>query len=65
MKLKKSAGPDDLMAEHLKYGKQSIIMWLTGILNTIVDVEQVLACFKTRCYHPHLLTKVEERILLI
>ena len=43
---KKSAGPDDLMAEHLKYGGQSIIMWLTGILNSIIDVEQVPACFK-------------------
>lgn len=35
MKLKKSAGPDDLTAEHLKYGGQSIIMWLTGILNLV------------------------------
>ena len=46
MKLMKSAGPDDLMAEHLKYGGRSIVMWLTGILNSIVEVEQVPTCLK-------------------
>ena len=42
MKLMKSAGPDDLMAEHLKYGGHSIVMWLTGILNSIVEVPTCL-----------------------
>ena len=46
MKLKKSAGPDDLTAEHLKYGGRSIITWLTGVLNSIIDVEQVPPCLK-------------------
>ena len=46
MKLKKSAGPDDPMAEHLKYGGRSIITWLTGVLNSIIDVEQIPPCLK-------------------
>ena len=46
MKLKKSAGPDNLTAEHLKFGGQSIIIWLTEILNSIVDVEQIPTCLK-------------------
>ena len=46
MKPKKSAGPDDLTAEHLKYGGHSIIKWLTGILNSVIDVEQVPMCLK-------------------
>ena len=41
MKLKKSAGPDNLTAEHLKFGGQTIITWLTEILNSIVDVERI------------------------
>ena len=47
MKLKKSAGPDNLTAEHLKFGGQAIITWLTEILNSIVDVEQIPSCLKT------------------
>ena len=43
MKLIKSA---DLMAEYLKYGGRSIVMWLTGILNSIVEVEQVPTSLK-------------------
>ena len=42
VKPKKSAGPDDLTAEHLKYGGQSIIKWLTGILNSVINVELCL-----------------------
>ena len=38
MKLRKSAGPDDLVAEHLHYGGRSVIIWLTEILNSILDV---------------------------
>ena len=39
MKLRKSAGPDDLVAEHLRYGGRSVIIWLTEILNSILDIE--------------------------
>ena len=41
VKLKKSAGPDNLITEHLRYGGRPIITWLTGILNSVVDVENV------------------------
>ena len=37
----KSARPDNLTAEHLKFGGQAIIIWLTEILNSIVDAEQI------------------------
>ena len=46
MKLKKSAGQDNLTAEHLKFGGQTIITWLTEILNSIVDVERIPSCLK-------------------
>ena len=46
MKIKKSAGLDNLTAEHLKYGGNCIIIWLTEILNAIVDTEQIPACLK-------------------
>ena len=46
MKLKKSAGPDDITAEHLKYGGEMVTAWLTGVLNSVVDAEQVPACLK-------------------
>ncbi|CAI7991574.1 RNA-directed DNA polymerase from mobile element jockey [Geodia barretti] len=46
MKRKKSAGPDNLTAEHLKFGGQTIITWLTEILNSIVDVELIPSCLK-------------------
>ena len=41
MKVNKSAGSDNLMAEHVKYGGKLIITWL---LNAIVDAEQ--SCLK-------------------
>lgn len=46
MKLKKSAGSDDITAEHLKYGGETVTVWLTGVLNSVVDAEQVPACLK-------------------
>ena len=66
MKLKKSAGPDGLTAKHLKYGGQSIINWLTGILNSVNDVEQVPRCVSNRGLPSiSLFTKVEARILFM
>ena len=46
MKLKKAAGPDNLTAAHLKFGGQTIITWLTEILNSIVDAERIPSCLK-------------------
>jgi hypothetical protein len=42
----KSAGPNNLTAEHLKFEGQTIITWVTEILNSIVDVKQIPACLK-------------------
>ena len=47
MKLRKSAGPDDLVAEHLRYGGGSIITWLAEVLNSILDVEEIPQSLKT------------------
>ena len=41
LKLKKSAGPDNLTTEHLHYAGQPIIIWLTGILNLIIELELI------------------------
>ena len=46
IKVNKSAGPDNLMAEHVKYGGKLIITWLTEILNATVGAEQIPSCLK-------------------
>ena len=46
MKLRKSSGPDNLTAEHLKFGGQSVIVWLTEVLNSVIDLEHVPTCLK-------------------
>lgn len=46
MKMKKASGPDDLITEHLHYGGSTIIVWLTVILNSIIELEQIPATLK-------------------
>ena len=46
LKLRKSSGPDDLTTEHLWYGGPSVILWLTEILNSIVELERVPSSLK-------------------
>lgn len=41
MKLKKASGPDDLTIEHLRYGGPTVAIWLTKVLNSIVELEQI------------------------
>ena len=41
LKRNKAPGPDGLTAEHLQGGGECMIMWLTRILNYIVDCEIV------------------------
>ena len=41
MKLGKASGPDSLMTEHLRYGGPTITLWLTEILNFIVESEEI------------------------
>ena len=36
-----ASGPDSLMTEHLRYGGPSITLWLTEILNFIVESEEI------------------------
>ena len=47
MKLKKSTGPDNLSAEHLRYGGHCIVTWLLEILNSIIDTELVPLSLKS------------------
>ena len=47
IKLKKSAGPDDLTTEHIRYGGPAIVMWLTKILNSIIELEQIPPSLKS------------------
>ena len=46
MKLKKSSGPDDLTTEHLRYGGSTIVVWLTEVLNSIIELERIPATLK-------------------
>ena len=42
----KAAGPDGLMAEHLKAGGEMVVIWLLNVLNTIVELEVILDVLK-------------------
>lgn len=37
LKSRKAAGLDGLMAEHLKVGGESVVIWLMNILNAVVE----------------------------
>ena len=41
LKKRKAPGPDGLMAEHLKGGGETVIIWLMKILNATVELESV------------------------
>ena len=41
LKCGKAAGPDGLMAEHLKAGGEVVVIWLLNVLNTIVKLEVI------------------------
>ena len=41
LKRRKAPGPDNLMAEHLIEGGQSVVVCLTNILNAIIDLEAI------------------------
>ena len=47
LKSGKAAGPDGLLAEHLKWGGESVLLWLQGVLNFIVESEAVPSVLKT------------------
>ena len=46
LKSGKSCGPDGLSAEHLKWGGDSLHLWLLGIVNSIIDLEEIPPLFK-------------------
>ena len=46
LKLKKAAGPDGLMAEHLRNGGDTLVIWLMNILNSVVELEAVPSFLK-------------------
>ena len=46
LKSRKSCGPDGLSAEHLKWGGDSLHLWLLGIVNSIIDFEEIPSLFK-------------------
>ena len=41
LKNRKAAEPDELTAEHLKEGGAEVVIWLTAVLNAMVDLEVV------------------------
>ena len=46
MKDKKAAGPDGMNTEHIKEGGAEVVIWLTGILNGIIEIEAILSVLK-------------------
>ena len=46
LKSRKCCGPDGLSAEHLKWGGDSLHLWLLGIVNSIIDLEEIPPLFK-------------------
>ena len=44
-KFGKASGPDGLFAEHLKWGGETLHLWLLNVFN-FIDLEEVPACFK-------------------
>ena len=46
MKMKNASGPDDLTTEYLRYGGPTIAIWLTEVLNSIVELERIPVAFK-------------------
>ena len=44
--MQESTNPDGVQPEHLKYGGQMIIQWLTQVLNRILDLETIPHIFK-------------------
>jgi len=46
LKSRKSAGPDGLMAEHLKAGGESVVIWLMNVLNAVVEMKVIPVVLK-------------------
>ena len=44
--MRKAPGSDGFMSEHLKAGGEAIAIWLTRILNAVVDVETIRSVLK-------------------
>ena len=47
LKLRKSGGPDGIIAEHLRWGGETLHLWLLRMLNYIVDMEEIPPLFKS------------------
>ncbi len=47
LKGRKAVGPDSLIGEHLKEGRQPIVVWLRNILNSVVELEVVPGAMKS------------------
>ena len=47
LKLGKSGGPDGIIAEHLRWGGETLLLWLLGVFNSIVEFEEIPPLFKS------------------
>ena len=41
LKSRKAAGPDGIVAEHLKEGGETVAIWIRGVMNAIIELEEV------------------------
>ena len=64
LKRRKAPGPDNLLAEHVIEGGQSVIICLTNILNAITDLEAIPNFFKSGLVVPVYKSSVQQKIHL-
>lgn len=46
LKLRKASGLDGLQPEHLRFGGQSLLLWVQQICNSIIEFEVIPDCLK-------------------
>ena len=48
----KACGPEGVSAEHLKWSGDSLYLWLLGIVNAILEMEEIPSTFKLESIFP-------------
>ena len=64
LKSGKAAGPDNITAEHIKYGGHILIKWLYKIFNRILSLEEIPSCLKLGTITPIYKSKGKDPLLV-
>lgn len=52
LKSGKACGPDGIIAEHLKWGGETLPLWLLGVINSVIEMEEIPPIFKLGSLFP-------------